>query len=137
MDAARAVLLALTLALAARASADYSGTNVGLRPVRLVAFDRVHYFQLAEDSIGTVVFFHGCARSARNFWPFDPELCPTCIGEHPMVQALAARHMHDGNGNQHRVPSLPQVPGPPLCRLSGACEPYQAGTCAGLLRACP
>jgi hypothetical protein len=26
------------------------------------------------------VFLHGCARSARNFFPFDADLCPDCIG---------------------------------------------------------
>lgn len=26
------------------------------------------------------VFFHGCARAARAFWPFHPVYCPECLG---------------------------------------------------------
>lgn len=29
------------------------------------------------------VFFHGCARAARAFWPFDPVQCPECMGAPP------------------------------------------------------
>lgn len=40
------------------------------------------------------VFFHGCSRTARAFWPFHPTECPECMGfpEHVShtKQALAA-----------------------------------------------
>lgn len=27
------------------------------------------------------VFFHGCSRSAKGFFPYDPKDCPECLGE--------------------------------------------------------
>ena len=33
----------------------------------------------AEDPVGTVVFFHGCARFGRHFFPFN-SCCPECVG---------------------------------------------------------
>lgn len=58
-------------------------SNKGLRPQRLQAYNRTHYFQLlpAEDAVGTVVFLHGCARQARAFFPFDPKHCKECVGK--------------------------------------------------------
>lgn len=30
--------------------------------------------------MGTVVFFHGCARLSTAFFPYHPTVCPECIG---------------------------------------------------------
>ncbi|KAL4442067.1 hypothetical protein ABPG77_011328 [Micractinium sp. CCAP 211/92] len=58
----------------------YAETNRGLKPSRLQAYGRTHYYQLAERPIGTLVFFHGCSRSAKGFFPYDPKDCPECLG---------------------------------------------------------
>ncbi|KAL4448029.1 hypothetical protein ABPG75_005248 [Micractinium tetrahymenae] len=55
-------------------------TNRGLRPTRLEAYGQTHYYQLAEDPVGTLVWFHGCARPAKGFFPYDPKYCSECIG---------------------------------------------------------
>lgn len=34
----------------------------------------------AERPVGTVVFFHGCARLSTAFFPYHPTVCPECIG---------------------------------------------------------
>ncbi|KAL4427851.1 hypothetical protein ABPG75_001940 [Micractinium tetrahymenae] len=58
----------------------YAETNRGLKPSRLQAYGRTHYYQLAEHPIGTLVWFHGCSRSAKGFFPYDPKDCPECLG---------------------------------------------------------
>ncbi|KAL4437067.1 hypothetical protein ABPG75_004206 [Micractinium tetrahymenae] len=80
-----AALLAV-VASSAPAAADlsteniYAPTNAGLKPQRLQTFGRMHYYQLADNPRGTLVTFHGCGRSARAFFPYDPDNCPECLG---------------------------------------------------------
>ena len=61
----------------------YADSNRGLQPQRLLAYNKTHYFQLLpeEQCKGLIVMFHGCARLARAFFPFDPVWCPECVGE--------------------------------------------------------
>lgn len=61
-------------------------------------------------------FFHGCARSARNFFPYDPLNCPECLGE-------------------RRVGSFPASPGCPAACASQPCHSTPPGrrTQPGLL----
>lgn len=63
--AAAVLLLALAAAAVAgvasdswRASVEHADSNKGLKPQRLEAFNRMHYFQLAEEAIGTLVSLH-------------------------------------------------------------------------------
>ncbi|KAL4438660.1 hypothetical protein ABPG77_006264 [Micractinium sp. CCAP 211/92] len=115
MEARAATLTLALLALAAAVAAGpadfpwlFPDSNKGLKPTRLVTFGSTHYYQMAENPIGTVAFFHGCARSARNFFPYDPLNCPECLGfpEHlsHTKQALArgynvlALEPHDSKG---------------------------------------
>lgn len=62
------------------------------------------------------VFFHGCARAARAFWPFDPVQCPECMGallpcHHcccrclPLLPLPAAGIAHFPCSAAHRPPS--------------------------------
>jgi hypothetical protein len=55
MAAAKLLAVLVAVALVGHARADYSGTDVGLKPQIFQAFDRTHYYQLAEDAVGTVV----------------------------------------------------------------------------------
>lgn len=55
---------AVALALVSAAAADYSGTDRGLKPTVLEAFDRVHYYQIPDDPVGTVVSAAGGRRAA-------------------------------------------------------------------------
>lgn len=76
-------LLCLLMVAAAGAQNDqalFPESNKGLKPEKLVTFGTTHYYQMAENAVGTVIFFHGCSRSARNFFPYDPENCPECLG---------------------------------------------------------
>ena len=49
----------------------------------------------AERPVGTVVFFHGCARLSTSFFPFHPTACPECIGL-PEELALAKQALRRG-----------------------------------------
>lgn len=68
----------------------YAPSNRGLQPQRLLAYNKTHYYQLlpAEQCKGLVVMFHGCARLARAFFPFDAQWCPECIGERGSAPGL-------------------------------------------------
>lgn len=69
-------------------------TNRGMKPTRWVAFGRTHYYQVPPNPVGTVVAFHGCARAAKAFFPWNPEDCSECLGEQMCMvggSALAAR----------------------------------------------
>ncbi|KAL4427844.1 hypothetical protein ABPG75_001933 [Micractinium tetrahymenae] len=81
--------LLIALALVPPASADssvhqssviWAASNRDLRPVRWSAFKRVHYYQISENPVGTVVFFPGCARASRTFWPYQAGGCNECQG---------------------------------------------------------
>ncbi|KAL4853672.1 hypothetical protein ACK3TF_005391 [Chlorella vulgaris] len=95
---AAALLVAATFAaaddpFAAFAPVADAPTNRGLKPTRWVAFGRTHYYQVPPNPVGTVVAFHGCARYAKAFFPWNPEDCQECLGfpEHvsQTKQALA------------------------------------------------
>lgn len=49
----------------------------------------------AERPVGTVVFFHGCARLSTSFFPYHPTACPECIGL-PEELALAKQALRRG-----------------------------------------
>lgn len=96
------LLAALAAAAAAGAESDLSvdvvaaPTNEGLRPQRLTAFGRTHYYQVPDNPRGTLVTFHGCTRNASAFFPYEAQHCPECLGfpEHVShtKQALARRY---------------------------------------------
>lgn len=71
----------------------YAPSNRGLQPQRLLAYNKTHYYQLlpAEQCKGLVVMFHGCARLARAFFPYDPERCPECLGEPGELRPVGGR----------------------------------------------
>lgn len=83
------LLTLLLLAALAPAMADslvqqtavvWAASNRGLRPIKWSAFSRVHYYQIPENPVGTVVFFPGCARASRTFWPYQAGGCEECQG---------------------------------------------------------
>lgn len=53
--------------------------DVGLVPSTFSLFGRTHYYQVPPNPKGTLVFLHGCARSATGFWPASPK-APECTG---------------------------------------------------------
>ncbi|KAI7839268.1 hypothetical protein COHA_006966 [Chlorella ohadii] len=63
-------------------------TNAGLSPRRIVSFGRTHFYQIPERPVGTVVFFHGCARLSNSFFPYHP----TALRRGYAVLALTAKN---------------------------------------------
>ncbi len=58
----------------------------------------------AERPVGTVVFFHGCARLSNSFFPYHPTVCPECIGlpeELALTKQAGHRRGWEGWGTQH------------------------------------
>ena len=54
-------------------------TIAGLDPSTFQAQGNTHYYQIPSNAKGLVIFFPGCARSARGFWPKSPSH-PECAG---------------------------------------------------------
>ncbi|PSC72576.1 hypothetical protein C2E20_4286 [Micractinium conductrix] len=50
-----------------------------LRPKKARAFRRDYYYQIPPSPRAVVLLIHGCAHSARNFWP-ESEACRECRG---------------------------------------------------------
>lgn len=53
----------------------------------------------AARPVGTVVFFHGCARLSNGYFPYNPTACPECIGL-PEELALTKQVGAEGVGRQ-------------------------------------
>lgn len=49
-------------------------------PSKLSMFGRTHYFQIPPNPKGSLVMFHGCARTAKGYWPYDAKHAPECMG---------------------------------------------------------
>ncbi|KAL4442061.1 hypothetical protein ABPG77_011322 [Micractinium sp. CCAP 211/92] len=58
----------------------WAASDRGLKPVRWSAFQRVHYYQIPDNPVGTIVFFPGCSRASRTFWPYQAGGCEECQG---------------------------------------------------------
>ncbi|EFN58232.1 hypothetical protein CHLNCDRAFT_57065 [Chlorella variabilis] len=54
--------------------------NKGLIPKKMLFYDLVHYYQVPEKPIGTLVMFHGCYHDASGSWPYHPKHCRECLG---------------------------------------------------------
>ena len=51
----------------------------------------------AARPLGTVVFFHGCARLSNSFFPYNQAACPECIGlpeELALTKQVRAEEFH-------------------------------------------
>lgn len=64
---------------------DAQGTVISkqygnMKPQRIQMFGRTHMYQIPDNPVGTLVFFHGCGRSVQGFWPYHPEHASDCYG---------------------------------------------------------